>query len=36
MKVMNPIKSPASGVITLIRAKNGLPVEYGEELLRLQ
>jgi acetyl-CoA carboxylase biotin carboxyl carrier protein len=36
MKVMNPIKSPRAGRIVAISAQNERPVEYGEELLRIE
>lgn len=35
MKVMNPIPSPADGVVKEIKAKNGQPVEFGETLVVL-
>lgn len=36
MKVMNPIKSPKSGVITQILVSDGQPVEYGEPLMIIE
>ena len=36
MKVMNPIKSPASGTITQIMVADGKPVEFGETLVVIE
>ena len=36
MKVMNPIKAPASGKITHLFAKDASPVEYDEPLLVIE
>ena len=36
MKVMNPIKAPKSGTVSFIKVGNGVPVEYGEELLWIE
>ena len=33
MKVMNPIKSPRSGVVSAILIENVAPVEYGQPLI---
>lgn len=35
MKVMNPLASPISGKIVEICAQNGVPVEFGEILVRI-
>ena len=36
MKVMNEVKSEASGTVTEICAENGKPVQYGQALFRLK
>lgn len=36
MKVMNPINAPFNGRILHINVKDGGPVEFGEELLRME
>lgn len=36
MKVMNPIKSPANGVITQILVSDAKPVEFGEVLVVIE
>lgn len=36
MKVMNPIKSPVSGVIKEILVSDGKPVEYDEILVKIE
>ena len=33
MKVMNQIRSPRAGTVSLIMVRDGAPVEYGEPLL---
>ncbi len=33
MKVMNPIKAPASGTVTAVMVQDGQPVEFGEVLI---
>jgi len=36
MKVMNPIKAPASGTVTQIMVADGKPVEFGEALVVIE
>ena len=36
MKVMNPIKAPASGTVTQILVKNEQPVEFGDVLMVIE
>jgi acetyl-CoA carboxylase biotin carboxyl carrier protein len=36
MKVMNPIKAPASGTITAVMVNDGQPVEFGEVLVVIE
>ena len=36
MKVMNPIKAPASGTVTQILIADGKPVEFGEPLVVIE
>ena len=36
MKVMNPIKAPASGTVTQILVSDGKPVEFGEALVVIE
>ncbi|HEY0901762.1 MAG TPA: acetyl-CoA carboxylase biotin carboxyl carrier protein [Micavibrio sp.] len=36
MKVMNPIKSPASGTVTAVLVNDGQPVEFGEVLVVIE
>ena len=36
MKVMNEIKAERSGTITAVVAEDGEPVQFGDELFRIQ
>ena len=36
MKVMNPIKAPASGTVTAVLVNDGQPVEFGEVLVVIE
>jgi acetyl-CoA carboxylase biotin carboxyl carrier protein len=36
MKVMNPIKSPRSGIVTHVLVTDGQPVEYGEPMMIIE
>jgi acetyl-CoA carboxylase biotin carboxyl carrier protein len=36
MKVMNPIKAPASGTVTQVLVNDGQPVEFGEVLVVIE
>ena len=36
MRILNEVVSSASGVVTEVFVEDGSPVEYGEELFRLQ
>ena len=36
MKVMNPIKAPASGTVTAVMVQDGTPVEFGEVLVVIE
>ena len=36
MKVMNPIKAPASGTVSAVMVQDGQPVEFGEVLVVIE